>query len=211
MTDEPRTVLGQAMDLFDVFGHPIRMRIIVLMAASGREWSPEQLANAFDERLGTVAYHVRTLAQVTYKGAGIRVQFLYEVRQERVRGAIRHVYRPTPPTVEVLRRLSVPTWGDPDSWSVCMTVAEALGYKVELVPYVECADMPGLLGAACGGINYGKRIIRIREGLSPAMRLDVLAHELEHAMRPDDGERIDRERHEELLARQERGQEVPVV
>jgi DNA-binding transcriptional ArsR family regulator len=69
--------------------HPIRARILDLMDADRDvAWSPNGLAGALNARLGTVAYHVRTLA-----GAGA-----IELSDERrVRGAVEHFYRRAAP------------------------------------------------------------------------------------------------------------------
>jgi hypothetical protein len=77
------------------------------------------------------------------------------------------------------------------TWDELAAEADALGYEVRLVEWVECGETPGLLGQASGSIHYGSRTIRIRESLGEAHRLQTLAHELEHARDPDNGEAID--------------------
>lgn len=77
------------------------------------------------------------------------------------------------------------------TWTELVTEAGLLGYDVLLVEFVECADTPGLLGMGLGSIHYGTRRIRVREGLPEAERIRVLAHELDHAYRPDAGAEID--------------------
>jgi hypothetical protein len=78
------------------------------------------------------------------------------------------------------------------SWEELEAEARELGYEVRLVEHVECADTPGLLGQANGSIAYGSKIIRVKETLGEAHRLQTLAHELEHARDPENGEEIDR-------------------
>jgi hypothetical protein len=51
----------------------------------------------------------------------------------------------------------------------------------------------GLLGAGRGVIVYAKKVIRLRASQTLAELEETLAHELEHARRPDDGEAVDRE------------------
>jgi hypothetical protein len=65
--------------------HPLRLRIIEA-AASGPEgrFSPVELAREFDEPLGNVAYHVRTLV-----GDGLLAKAGTSPR----RGAVQHYYR----------------------------------------------------------------------------------------------------------------------
>lgn len=65
------------------FGHPIRLRAIVLFEF---EASPTQLAEAMDEPLGVVAYHVRMM-----RDYGL----LRETRTEPKRGALQHYYQRT--------------------------------------------------------------------------------------------------------------------
>jgi DNA-binding transcriptional ArsR family regulator len=72
--DDPRTVKA--------FGHPLRVRILAMLQE--RSATPLQLAGWLGARLGTVAYHVRTLHQLG---------FLELVDETRVRGAVAHHYR----------------------------------------------------------------------------------------------------------------------
>lgn len=62
--------------------HQLRRRILRLML-DGREASPSQIAEELDERLSSVAYHVRVLA-----GCGA----LTPTGNEHVRGATKHFY-----------------------------------------------------------------------------------------------------------------------
>jgi DNA-binding transcriptional ArsR family regulator len=71
-----------AQRLMKALGHPMRMRI--LMRLSQRTMSPNQLAHELEERLGSVSYHVRVLAEIGY---------LELVRTEPRRGAVEHFYR----------------------------------------------------------------------------------------------------------------------
>lgn len=79
-TRVPRRELGELLET-----HPLRSRILELVGAAG-ELTPVALAGLTGQRLGTVAYHVRTLASA---GA------LELAREERVRGAVAHYYRVT--------------------------------------------------------------------------------------------------------------------
>jgi DNA-binding transcriptional ArsR family regulator len=63
--------------------HPLRRRILRAMA-SRTPISPRELADALDEPLSSVSYHVRVLAE-----NGV----VKEVRRRQVRGATQHFYR----------------------------------------------------------------------------------------------------------------------
>lgn len=69
-------------DAAQAVSHPLRARILKAMAR--KECSPSDLAAQWDERIGNVSYHVRTL----HKLGAIR-----EVRRGQVRGAVEHYYR----------------------------------------------------------------------------------------------------------------------
>jgi DNA-binding transcriptional ArsR family regulator len=62
--------------------HPLRREILRLMS-DGREASPSELAEALDQRLSNVAYHVHVLTEC---GA------LKRVRKQKARGATQHFY-----------------------------------------------------------------------------------------------------------------------
>jgi DNA-binding transcriptional ArsR family regulator len=84
--------LGSSVRLVAAFGSPWRVRILAVIAEIG-ETSPREIAAELDGPLGTVAYHVRVMAR-----AG-----LLELRaEERVRGAVRHVYGLAPAGVEAV-------------------------------------------------------------------------------------------------------------
>jgi len=68
-------------DLLRALSHPLRVRIIQRL--DGRVASPRELADEFDQPVGRVAYHVRSLV-----GMGL----LRFVRHTTRRGAIQHYY-----------------------------------------------------------------------------------------------------------------------
>jgi DNA-binding transcriptional ArsR family regulator len=72
--DDPRYVKAMS--------HPLRVRILAMLQE--RTATPVQLAEWLDARLGTVAYHVRTLH---------RFGLVELVDETRVRGAVAHHYR----------------------------------------------------------------------------------------------------------------------
>jgi DNA-binding transcriptional ArsR family regulator len=72
--DDPRYVKA--------FSHPLRVRILAMLQE--RTASPVELADWLGARLGTVAYHVRTLHQLG---------LIELVDETRVRGAVAHHYR----------------------------------------------------------------------------------------------------------------------
>jgi DNA-binding transcriptional ArsR family regulator len=72
--DDPRYVKA--------FNHPLRVRILAMLQE--RTASPVELAEWLGSRLGTVAYHVRTLHQLG---------LIELVDETRVRGAVAHHYR----------------------------------------------------------------------------------------------------------------------
>ena len=72
--DDPRYVKA--------FNHPLRVRILAMLQE--RTASPVELADWLGARLGTVAYHVRTLHQLG---------LIELVDETRVRGAVAHHYR----------------------------------------------------------------------------------------------------------------------
>lgn len=76
------------------FGHPYRLRILTVMYFAGKPLSPVELAELMHgARLGTVAYHVRTL----------RDKGLVELTSEaRVRGAVKHNYELTEKAVALV-------------------------------------------------------------------------------------------------------------
>ena len=72
--DDPRYVKAMS--------HPLRVRILALL--DERAASPVELAGWLGAKLGTTAYHVRTLE---------RIGLIELVRETRVRGAVEHHYR----------------------------------------------------------------------------------------------------------------------
>lgn len=65
--------------------HPLRVRILEFLEE--RPASPVQMADAFNERLGTVSYHCRVL---------LECEFIELLETRPARGAIEHIYRTTP-------------------------------------------------------------------------------------------------------------------
>jgi DNA-binding transcriptional ArsR family regulator len=79
---EPRSRDAQ---LAKVFSHPMRLRILELVADRG-ETSPNQLATVVGASVGAISYHVRVLHDEGW---------LELSRTQRRRGAIEHFYRVT--------------------------------------------------------------------------------------------------------------------
>jgi DNA-binding transcriptional ArsR family regulator len=82
--------------LHKALAHPLRHRILQLL--NQRVASPNELAQALDEPLGNVSYHVKILE---------RYQAIELVSTATVRGAIEHFYR----------AMTRPIIADPDHWS----------------------------------------------------------------------------------------------
>jgi len=68
--------------LVKAIGHPLRLKLLTLL--NERVASPSELAEELGETIGSVAYHVRTLAQL---------ECIELVRTTPVRGALEHHYR----------------------------------------------------------------------------------------------------------------------
>lgn len=90
--DGPRTSPDRGTELREItdprvvkaMGHPLRMKILSCLDEARA--SPRELSSRLSERLGTVSYHVRTLADLG----------LIEMVDSRPRrGAVEHFYRPT--------------------------------------------------------------------------------------------------------------------
>lgn len=64
------------------FVHPVRAAVLTVLADGPA--SPDDIARVTGHRLGSVAYHVRVLAD-------LRLLELHE--EQRVRGAVKHIYR----------------------------------------------------------------------------------------------------------------------
>lgn len=85
--EKPQSVkaseLRQMVDpvLVKAMAHPLRLRI--LTALDNRVASPRELATELNARLGTVSYHVRTLADL---------ELIRQVRTQTRRGAVEHFY-----------------------------------------------------------------------------------------------------------------------
>jgi len=72
--------------LIKALGHPLRERLLHLL--NEQVASPNQMAKALDEALGSVAYHVQIL---------LECEAIELVRTKPVRGALEHFYRATMP------------------------------------------------------------------------------------------------------------------
>lgn len=60
--------------------------------------------------------------------------------------------------------------------------AGRLGFRIEFAPYLESAEMPGLLGRYAGLCDHQRKVIRVRTvGASRQQIAAVIEHELEHA------------------------------
>ena len=69
--------------------------------------------------------------------------------------------------------------------------ATKLGYRVDFVPYVECASYPGFLGFLAGLCDRETKTIRVKTtGASKAQLAAVIEHELEHAEGKDEGKNL---------------------
>ena len=83
-------------DLINAISHPLRRRILRLLADLGDQSSPTKIAKQFDLHVGLVGYHVRVLQRL---GA-------VELTDEgMVRGAVEHFYKTTisdDPPIEAL-------------------------------------------------------------------------------------------------------------
>src|SRR5262249_34483345 len=77
------------------FGHPLRVRLVVLMDQD--EWRPSALAGALGAPLGVSSYHMRMLRD--YK-------LVTMTRTEPRRGALAHFYLRTPLATELLGKLN---------------------------------------------------------------------------------------------------------
>lgn len=77
------------------FGHPLRIRILVLM--DKRETTPRELAEVLGAPLGVTSYHVRMLREYG---------LIVGTRQEPRRGALAHFYRRTELAETLLAKLN---------------------------------------------------------------------------------------------------------
>src|SRR3954465_15303852 len=80
-TVEPSTAIDDPRYV-KALSHPLRVRILAML--QGRRAPPVELAAWLGSRLGTVAYHVRTLHEL---------DLIELVDETRVRGAVAHHYR----------------------------------------------------------------------------------------------------------------------
>src|SRR3954470_5975726 len=109
--------------------HPLRVRILAMLQE--RKASPVELAEWLDSRLGTVAYHVRTLHQLG---------LIELVDETRVRGAVAHHYR-----AKERPAVSDEAWGEATPIAKQAAVGAAL----------QTIDEYARLSAAAGGFDRG--------------------------------------------------------
>jgi DNA-binding transcriptional ArsR family regulator len=117
--DDPRYVKA--------FSHPLRVRILAMLQE--RTASPVELADWLGSRLGTVAYHVRTLHQLG---------LIELVDETRVRGAVAHHYR-----AKERPRVSDEAWGQASP----MAKQAAVGASLQTI------DEYARVSAAAGGFD----------------------------------------------------------
>jgi DNA-binding transcriptional ArsR family regulator len=120
--DDPRFVKA--------FSHPLRVRILAMLQE--RTASPVELADWLGSRLGTVAYHVRTLHQLG---------LIELVDETRVRGAVAHHYR-----AKERPRISDEAWGQASP----MAKQAAVGASLQTI------DEYARASAAAGGFDRGE-------------------------------------------------------
>jgi DNA-binding transcriptional ArsR family regulator len=77
-----KTKTGVDPRLVKAIGHPLRLKLLTML--NERVASPSELAEELGETIGSVAYHVRTLAQL---------ECIELVKTTPVRGALEHHYR----------------------------------------------------------------------------------------------------------------------
>ncbi len=119
--DDPRYVKAMS--------HPLRVRILALL--DERPASPVELANWLGARLGTVAYHVRTLE---------RLGLIELIGKNRVRGAIEHHYRAK----------DRPTVSD-EAWAAAPAIAKQAAVSASL----ETIDAYAHTASGAGGFDDG--------------------------------------------------------
>src|SRR4051812_42072881 len=107
--------------------HPLQVRILAMLQE--RTASPVELADWLDARLGTVAYHVRTLHQLG---------LIELVDETRVRGAVAHHYRAKerPPVSD-------------EAWAQASPVAK----QAEVGASLQTIDAYARASAAAGGFD----------------------------------------------------------
>src|SRR5439155_8996593 len=132
--DDPRFVKA--------FSHPLRVRILAMLQE--RTATPVELADWLGSRLGTVAYHVRTLHQLG---------LIELVDETRVRGAVAHHYR-----AKERPRISDEAWGEATPIAKQAAVGAAL----------QTIDEYARASAAAGGFDRpDAHISRLRMELDP--------------------------------------------
>lgn len=115
MFDDPKYVKALA--------HPLRIRILALL--SERDASPVQLLPHLDAKLGTVAYHVRTLE---------KLGLVEEVDTRQRRGAIEHVFRARPPLIS------------DDAWAGASPLTKQVFASAALSQIAQFADQSAMAG-----------------------------------------------------------------
>jgi len=162
--DDPRYVKAMS--------HPLRVRILAMLQE--RTATPVQLAEWLGARLGTVAYHVRTLH---------RFGLVELVDETRVRGAVAHHYRAK----------QRPVLSD-EAWSGAAPIAKQAAVSSTL----QTIDDYARASAAAGGFDRGDaHLSRLR------MKLDAQGwKELAEAAKQllDDATRIEAEAEARLKA-----------
>lgn len=170
--DDPRYVKA--------FAHPLRVRIFALLQE--RRASPAQLAARLGARLGTVAYHVRTLHQLG---------LIELVEESRVRGAVAHHYR-----AKARPQISGEAWGE----------ASPIGKEAAVSLALQTIEEHARASAAAGGFDRGDaHITRTGVRLDPqgweeaAQACHRLLDDLRRIQDSATG-RIDRDPHAEGIA-----------
>jgi DNA-binding transcriptional ArsR family regulator len=119
--DDPRYVKA--------LSHPLRVRILALLDEGTA--SPVELAGWLGARLGTVAYHVRTLE---------RIGLIELMRETNVRGAVAHHYRAK----------ERPTVSD-EAWAAAPPIVKQAAVSASL----ETIDAYARAASAAGGFDHG--------------------------------------------------------
>lgn len=143
--------------LFAVVGHPMRVQLVMAWATARGETSPGEVARSVSGRLGTIAYHVRYLAQ---HGC------LRLTRTVPVRGAALHLYVLSE-TVEAFVPL-VRLVALEDQENAPIETGKALSHPLRLRILLELAgsdrdltptELTVFLGAKLGDVSYHVRAL----------------------------------------------------
>src|SRR3954469_22428362 len=125
-TVEPSTTIDDPRYV-KALSHPLRVRILAMLQE--RTATPVELASWLGSRLGTVAYHVRTLHEL---------DLIELVDETRVRGAVAHHYR-----AKERPRVSDEAWGS----AAPMAKQAAVGAALQTI------DDYARASAAAGGFD----------------------------------------------------------